>query len=195
MPFAAHVRSTSRLVAAGVHTNTRSASPSGRSSTIGTVSMPSTGVASRLVAKTLALVAVGQDVVEGDEAELARVGRRAGHHHAAGIEQGAEVSARVAAHAATSTRASTATGTPSTTISGLRSADDELGVRLGGVGQPDEHVDQPLAVDGRLTPERPEQRLGGEVVDHVLGVGAVDRHQSDGHVGHGLGEDAADARP
>ena len=35
----------------------------------------------------LALVAAGQDVVEADEAELARVGRGAGHEHAAGLEQ------------------------------------------------------------------------------------------------------------
>ena len=68
-----------------------------------------------------------------------------------------------------------------------------VGLGLGRRRQPDEHVDEPLAVDGRLAPERAEQRLGGEVVDHLLGVDARDRHQPEGHVGDGLGEHAADA--
>src|SRR6185295_20271499 len=69
-----------------------------------------------------ALVAGGEDVVEADEPELARVGGHAGDQHAAGLEEGLEVGRRQVAHGASSTRASTATGRPSTTIRGLRSA-------------------------------------------------------------------------
>ncbi len=53
MPFFAQARSSSGLAAAGVHTNTRSISPSGRSSIESTIGTPSTSPASRLVPKTL----------------------------------------------------------------------------------------------------------------------------------------------
>ena len=69
--------------------------------------------------------------------------------------------------AATSTRASTATGRPSTTISGLRSALTIVGSASAASRQAEEHVDQRVAVDGRLAAELAEQPLGGEVVDHL----------------------------
>ena len=70
----------------------------------------------------LAPVAARQQVVEGHEAEFARVAGHAGHHHPAGLEQRCQVpAAEVRTHQVRSTRASTATGRPSTTISGLRS--------------------------------------------------------------------------
>ena len=51
----------------------------------------------------------------------------------------------------------------------------QVGVGLGRRDRPSEHVDQRRPVDGGLAPERAEQRLGREVVDHVLGVDRVDR--------------------
>ena len=61
-----------------------------------------------------------------------------------GVEQGAELLGRSAVTPSlrTSTRASTATGAPSTTISGLRSADTSSGVAIGRRGQAEEDVDQ-----------------------------------------------------
>ena len=184
MPLAAAARRTSGLVAAGVHTKTRSAWPSGRSSMPGTVSMPSTGDASRLVAKTRPGVAVGQDVVQGDEAELAGVGRGAGDDDAGRVEQGPELLGAelgrgghrpTSTGSRTSTRASTAIGTPSTTISGLTSAETSSGVAMAAAGQAEQHVGEPLAVDRRLAPEGAEQRLGAQLVDHLLGVDPLDR--------------------
>ena len=52
MPLAAAPRSSSGLAAAGVHTNTRSASPSGTSAMSATDCTPSTSAPSRLVANT-----------------------------------------------------------------------------------------------------------------------------------------------
>ena len=54
-PWPPPSRSRSGLVDAGVHTNTRSASPSGTSSSDGTVSMPSTGVRLAVGGEDLAL--------------------------------------------------------------------------------------------------------------------------------------------
>ena len=144
----------------------------------------------------LALVAVGEDVVEGDEAELAGVGRGAGHDDAAWVEQRPEVV--LGGHQ----RCSEGLGQldqgvdrdrpPSTIIRGFRSTEHRPGIALGGVRQRQQHGGQRVAVDRRLAAERPEQGLGGEVVDHLVGVDLADRHQAHDDVGHGLGEDAAD---
>ncbi len=53
MPLAAHAFRSAGLAAAGVHTKTRSISPSGRSSISATVGTPRTSAPSRFVAKTL----------------------------------------------------------------------------------------------------------------------------------------------
>ena len=48
-------------------------------------------------------------------------------------------------------------------------------------------------VDGRLAAHRSEQRLRGEVVEHLLGVDSFDRDEAERDVGEGLGEHSADA--
>ena len=120
-----------------------------------------------------------------------------GHQHAPGLEQGPEplgVGGGPSRHQRTSTSASTATGRPSTTISGLRSADAMSSRSVAAASdRPEQHVDDRRPVDRRLAAERPEQRLERQVVDHLLGVDPVDRHQPEAHVGHRLGQDAADA--
>src|SRR5581483_11104313 len=72
-----------------------------------------------------ALVALRQDVVQRDEAELPRMARDTGHDHTARLEQRAEARRVVrglhAEAASSSTSASTATGTPSTISNGLTS--------------------------------------------------------------------------
>ena len=134
----------------------------------------------------------GQDVVEADEPELAGVGRGPGDDHAPGLEQGTGAARRwgpgappgrggAAASArgsVRSTRASTAIGRPSTTISGLRSMAAMPGSASDRGGQPQQHVAERLAVDRGLAPERAEQGLGGQLVDHVLGVGPGERDQA-----------------
>ena len=134
---------------------------------------------SRFVAKTSPGVALAEDVVQRDEAELARMARRAGDDDAARVEQrpellGASDSAR---GRATSTSASTATGRPSTTISGLTSTATTSGSASASRLRPSRIVDERVAIDGRLAAERSEQRLGAQVVDHLLGVDAVERHE------------------
>ena len=99
--------------------------------------------------------------------------------------------ASAGAHQRTSTRASTATGRPSTTSSGLRSAEAMSSRRAAASDRPTSTSATASAVDGRLAPERPEQGLEGQVVDHLLGVDPGDRHQPEADVGDGLGQDAA----
>ena len=123
-------------------------------------STPST-VAPRGLWRRPAPVAGGEDVVQGDEAELARGGStRRRRCTPAGRTAPRSPLAIDGRHQATSTRASTATGRPSTTISGLRSADTMVGSASAAADSADEHVDERLAVDGRLAAELAEQRLG-----------------------------------
>ena len=99
--------------------------------------------------------------------------RRAGDHHAAWLEQRAEVlgvERAGRAHAATSTSASTAIGRPATTMSGLRSTLRTSGRAIGEVGEAGDHRDEGVAVDRRLAPELAEELLGVEIVDELVGV-------------------------
>ena len=76
------------------------------------------------------------------------------------------------------------------TISGLRSTRRRRVGRRPAADRPTSTSASALPVDGRLAAERPEQRLGGEVVDHLLGVDA--RRAAPGGTttsADGLGED------
>ena len=49
--------------------------------------------------------------------------------------------------------------------------------------QGEQHRGDPVAVDRRLAAERPEDRGGPQVVEHVVGVALVERRQADRDVG------------
>ena len=98
-----------------------------------------------------------------------------------------------AGHQRTSTSASTATGRPSTTSSGLRSADARSSRSVAARDNPSNTSATRRPVDRRLAAELAQQGLERQVVDHLLGVDRLDRHQPEAHVGHRLGQDAADA--
>ena len=148
------------------------------------------GFAARAVDR--ARVARREDVVEAHEAELARVGRHPRDEHAPRLEQRLEAG-RVHRHQLISTSASTATGRPSTTMSGLRSALTIDGSAAAASERPTSTSTSAARSTARLAADLTEQPLGGEVVDHLEGVLARDRHQPEGDVGQRLGEDPADA--
>ena len=125
---------------------------------------------------------------------------RPGDDDALRVEERAEVlgvdgeGQRCTSTRATSTSASTAIGPPSTTISGLRSAEtiDRVGLRRRATDRRARRSTRSRST-ARLAPERPEQALRREVVDQLLGVDTLDRHQAERDVGDRLGEHAADA--
>ena len=135
-----------------------------------TVSMPEDGAAVAVRREDLAFVPLAQDVVQRDEPELARMARRAGDDDAAGIEQRLHLRRRAHRGPAISTSASTATGRPSTTISGLTSTDTMSGSRVRERAEPEQGGREHVAIDRGLAPEGTEQRLGLELVDHLVGV-------------------------
>ena len=62
------------------------------------------------------------------------------------------------------------------------------------VGQTQEHGDEGLTIYRRLTPERTEDGLAVELVDHLPGIHRADRNRSQTHIGDRLGEDPSDAQ-
>ena len=147
--------------------------------------------------------------MQRDEAELARMGRRARDDHAARFEERTEGHSSVGrgrgsarngvgkgmpapARASSSTSASTATGLPSTTMSGLRSTDD-VGPVVGEPGEADQRRRDGRPIDGGLAAERPEQLLGREIVEKLVGVELGERDQPEGDVAEGFGEHSPDA--
>ena len=159
--------------------------PSGSSSMLRNVSTPSTDAPSQVGGEHLALVAVGEDVVEGHEPELARMGRRPGHHDPLRVEQRSKRSAhprsvhrdwRLPANLGEQNRASgSLSSTRASTAIGLAVDDDERvevdrdQLRMGdrGVIERHQHVDDGVAIDRRLAAELAEQRLRGEIVEHL----------------------------
>ena len=67
-----------------------------------------------------------------------------------------------------------------------------VGLVRGEVRQREQDPAHRVAVDRRLAPHRAEERLGAQLVEHVGGVEAGQRRQSERDVGPCLGEDAAD---
>jgi hypothetical protein len=66
-------------------------------------------------------------------------------------------------------------------------------VRLNHSGQGEQDRHQDFPIHGRFAPEGSQQGLGGEVVDHLVGVGGTDGHQANGHVADGFGQHPAHA--
>jgi hypothetical protein len=191
----------SGLVEAGVHTNTRSSSPSGSSSTSATVRMPSTSSRLRLVACTAPCVAGREQVVERDEAELAGVGGRAGDHHAARLEQGEELLAAVQRFGPGRRRCSRLAQLDQcvhrhgNTVGG---DDQRVDVDARDVGtlereptEPDQRRRQVVACHRRLAAELAEQTLRRQPVDHLGGRHGIERGRTEDHVGDRLGEHAS----
>ena len=137
-----------------------------------------------------ALVTAGEQVVQGDEPELARVARGPGDDHALRIEQRIERRHRATS---TSTSASTAIGTPSHTMSGLTSIETTSGCCSRTRRQREQHVGQLLSIDRRLAAELAEQLLRREVVDELERIEPAERYEAERDVGDRLGEDPADA--
>ncbi len=141
-----------------------------------------------------ALVAASQDVVEGDEAELPRMRARPGDDDASRVEERAElIVGEALPQRSTSTSASTAIGTPVRDDQRVEVDRHDRRVSARRRGQSDQHVDESLAIDRGFASERSEQRLTPKVVDHLVRVDPLDRHDAKRHVGDGLGEHAADA--
>ena len=59
--------------------------------------------------------------------------------------------------------------------------------------EPDQQIDDTLTIHLGIAPERPEELLRDEVVDHLGGRRTVERGRPEHDVGDGLGEDPADA--
>ena len=166
------------MAAAGVHTNTRSRRRRrGGRRCCARCRCPRTSRALEVGRAHLARVAAGQDVVERDEPELARMARRPGDDHAPGLEQRRKpapsrtgvtersVPARRSTRSS-STSASTATGLPSTMMSGLTSADATSGRSRCEARRGRGDV---APARSRSTAGSPrngaEQRLGAQIVD------------------------------
>ena len=151
-----------------------------------------------------ALVAGGEEVVQGHEAELAGVRGGAGDEHAAGLEQGAELlggrcragGRRRLRHARRRPRRARRRrpAEPSGVDDQRVDVDaDDVGALGGDAAEGDERRGEGVAVDRRLAAELVEQALRGELVDHLVGGDRVDRGRSEDDVGDRLGQDAADA--
>ena len=200
MPFLAQARSRSGLAAAGVHTKTRSISPSGRSSTSATLRTPSTSAPSRLVANTLPSYPQARMLWRLTKPNFPGCVEAPATSTPAGLEQRPEpvgVGVGVGAgagHQRTSTSASTATGRPSTTSSGLRSADAR---------SPRSVAAARTAPAARRPPRpgRPPARRGTRPSSAWSARSSIISSASTGsigtsrkrHVGHRLGQDAAHA--
>ena len=65
-------------------------------------------------------------------------------------------------------------------------------IGLGGGGEGQEHGDERVTVDGRLTPEGLKQCLTLECIDHLARIDLGDRDQPDDDIGDDFGEDPAD---
>ena len=146
--------------------------------------------------------AARQQVVQRHEAELAGVARRADDHHAGRFEQGAELLARGArSHGGGTNRRRADLDQRVDGDDGSRRRDDErvdvdaqhLGPLDGEASEGDEHRDELATVDRRLAPERPEQRGGRQLVDHLRSGQRIERCRAEHHVGERLGEHAAHA--
>jgi hypothetical protein len=144
----------------------------------------------------------GQDVVQRDEPELARVRRRARDDHAARLEQRPEaLLARCARR--TDRGGPRRVGDLDERVDGYGPAvhDDEgvevdrrdVGALLREAGQAPHHRAERVAVDCGLAPERPEQPLRREVVGQAVGVGIGERDEPERDVADRLGEHAPDA--
>ena len=149
-------------------------------------------------------VPVREQVVERDEAELARVRRRTGDHHAAGFEEGAERCVGGCRTSAGRCRCRAVVAEFHQRVDGhgpTVGGDDErihvgrheVGPLRSGGTQAHQHGGDRVAVHRRFAPERAEQRLRREVVEHGVSVGRGDGDQPDGDIGHGLGQHTADA--
>ena len=157
----------------------------------------------------LARVARREDVVQRDEPELARVGRRPGDDHAARLEQRGESLAQVPnrrrghpcvprrrrfAGRSSSTSASTATGLPSTTMSGFRSTAATSGRS---VGEPRQARRASRASAPRSTAGSPRNGPSSFCVARSSisssASRSVERHEAERDVAERLGEHAADA--
>ena len=97
-------------------------------------------------------------------------------------------------HQTTSTSASTATGAPfSPTSSGFTSMLTTSSRSVASVDSPTMMSTHRRPIDGGLAAHRSEDRLRSQLVEHLLGVGAVDGREPERDVGDRLGEHAADA--
>ena len=158
------------------------------------------------------LVATGEQVVQGDEPELARVGRRPGDDDPLRVEQRIE-----AVDAGATTRCPWFDRFAATDRGVARRRVPELDQRVDGHGptiaddqwvevdrgdiaaldrqaaQRAQQVDEHLPVDRRLAAKRSEHLLGGQPVDQRRGVGPVERCGGEDDVADRLGEHAAQA--
>ncbi len=150
----------------------------------------------------LAAVAVGEQIVERHEAELAGVGGRTGDQHAPRFEQGPELlvgRARPQRWLARFRLADLHQTVDGNQIAG-RFDDERVDVDAAHVEpfarelpQAHQQLDQLLAVDRCLTAELAEQLLRRKPVDHVECGRLVERCGAKHHVGDRFGEDATDA--
>ena len=142
-----------------------------------------------------------EDVVERDEAELARMGRRAGDDHAARLEEGAERRvARARAHLRGYRRRGGIELDQRVDRDGAAVDHDErveidrhdVGPVAGEAGETDERRRDRRAVDSRLAAERPEQLLRREIVEKIFGVQLRKRHEPESGVTQRLGQHSPD---
>ena len=122
---------------AGVHTNTRSAAPSGRSSTDSATGSPSTSPPSRFTAEHPAPIAAAQDVVERRRTRTSPGGRHAGDDDAARIEERRR--RRCHALRARPVRRPRAGDRPARRRAGLTSTLDDVGLGDASARQPEQH--------------------------------------------------------
>ena len=202
MPLAAHDSSRPRLAPAGVHTNARSASPAGRSSID-----RARGDAEHLLPLEVGRehatrVSTGEQVVRGDEAELAGVGGGAGDHDATRLEQGGELlgGERRARRRGCSRRIADLDQRVDGDDAAIAPDDQRVDVDADHVGafdrqaaEPDQRGDDRSSVERRRPAELTEQPLRAQRVQHLLGVERRERRRPEHDVGDRLGEHAADA--
>ena len=179
----------------GCRRTTRSTGASaGRSSIDATVSIAEDRAAVAVGRVDLALVALAQDVVQRDEAELARMARRARDDDTARVEQRAHLldAARVARPRDLDERVDR----DRAAVDDDQRVDvdrDDVGLGVGERAQAEDRRDERVAVDRGLAAERPEQRLGLQLVDHLVRVDPFERHEPEAHVRDRLGQDPAEA--
>ncbi len=147
-------------------------------------------------------VAVGEDVVQADEAELPRVAAGAGHQYPAGLEQCAELLVG-GSGAPWSEKPGRLTNLHKSIHGhglavgahdqGVDVDTDHVGSCRRQSGKPEQHATQGVTVHLGVATEWPQQSLRGQSVDHLVGVGGDDGDRAELDVGDRLSEHSPNA--
>ncbi len=140
--------------------------------------------------------------MQGDEAELSGMGRRAHDDHATRLEQRAERFVGRAHRGFGSGCDGLALDLDERVDRDRPALDDDQGIEvdrpdvgalLGETREAAERRDDGVAIDGGLAAERTEEGLGGEIVDQLTGIEPVEWYQAERDVAERLGQHTAHA--